>query len=59
MLLSQDLQLFLLTKLYNKPNLNIDIIPPGPNSTIIGLEVTNSGTVPATNLSLLLTGSKR
>jgi hypothetical protein len=48
----------LINQTYNKPNLNIDIGSPGPvaeNSTVIIVEVTNMGTMPATNLSLLLT----
>jgi hypothetical protein len=38
-----------------KPNLNIDIGPGPKNDTETIIEITNSGTVPATNLSLIFT----
>jgi hypothetical protein len=43
----------LINQIYNKPSLSIDIGPVGPGKTMINL--TNSGTMPATNLSLIVT----
>jgi hypothetical protein len=46
------------TQIYNKPSLNIDIPNELENGTQI-IELSNNGTVPATNLSLVLTANNK
>jgi hypothetical protein len=51
------LSVLLINQIYNKPNVNIEIGTVGPGKTMINL--TNSGTMPATNLSLTVTSNNK
>ncbi len=49
----------LINQIYNKPNLKIDIISESKNKTATTVNLTNTGTMPATNLSLILTANNK
>lgn len=49
----------LINQIYNKPSLKIDIISESKNKTATTVNLTNTGTMPATNLSLILTANNK